>query len=420
MVVSARGQTNHEVSWNGETIKLVTKGRVSGLPHIVRVRFVRDGEDFLVLAGSSKSDWVKNIEREGRARVRSESAAFEARAWRSPAEIDKVIGMFEKKYGGRLVAQWYPRSSVCVRLSPEGPAVVTKEVKGEGSATKSFADWKGERKGYYGEVASAFDSASEEYDVTIGKNFINTLIRQRSLEVLFEVIRPEDTLVEVGAGTGAEATQIARRVSGIVATDISQSMVDLLTLKARARGLQDRIISMRLPAAEIRRLRDMLPGGTARVVYSFNGALNCEPRLDKFVSGLTELVRPGGYFVCSIRNTFCLCEVLTYAALLRPAGMTKRKAQPMMVSVGAMDIPSTYYPASTFAAKFRQGFRLVKMVGLPVLLPPAYLNDYYVRARGLLKPLEGADRALASRFPFNRLGDQTLYVFRRNQAVPPG
>jgi len=379
----------------------------------VRVRFVREGEVFYLLGGSSSSDWVKNAEKDGRARVRSETAAYEVRAEASPSDTGMVLARFEKKYGKRLVSDWYGSSSVCMKLSPVGPMTSTREVKGEGSSTKTYAAWKGETRGYYGEVASAFDSASEEYDVTIGKNFINTLIRQRSLEVLYEIIRPDDILIEIGAGTGAEAIQIARRVSGIFATDISPAMVELLTLKAKARKLQSKIVSLRIPAADIGGLRDRIPGGKARVVYSFNGALNCEPRFDRFLEGLTEVMQDGGFFVCSIRNTLCLSEVLTYAALLRPAGMRKRKVQPMMVSVGGMDIPSTYYPASEFAAKFRDDFKLVMMLGLPALLPPAYLNDYYVKARSVLKSLEGADRALASRFPFNRIGDQTLYVFQK-------
>jgi len=396
-----------------DTFKIVTVGRNSGLPHIARVRYVQLSADLFALGGSGESDWVKNVMRNGKVRVRTETLAYAAKAEVSQEDRDKVVGLFERKYGKGLMSQWYGGGSVCVKIVPVGAPVVTREAKGEGDASKTFSEWRTEGRGYYGDVALAFDSASEEYDVTIGRNFINTLIRQRSLEALYRVLRKDDVVLEIGAGTGAEAVLVARRVARVVATDISPAMVDLLKRKAAARKLTGKVDAVRVPAADISEVKGMFPGGKVRVVYSFNGALNCEPRLVEFAAALASMVVPGGYFVCSIRNTICLAEMLTYAALLRYSGMVKRKAQPMMVSVGGADIPSTYYSVGRFVDFFRGDFEVERVIGLPALLPPAYLNDYYVRARRVLRVFEGADRALGGAFPFNRLGDQSLFVLRR-------
>jgi SAM-dependent methyltransferase len=395
-----------------DTFKVVTVGRNSGLPHIVRVRYVQVGSDLFTLGGSGESDWVKNVRRNGQVRMRTETLAYPAKAEVSQLDRDRVMGLFERKYGKGLVSQWY-RGSVCVKLVLVGPPEVTRVARGEGDASKTFSQWRLEGRRYYGDVAMAFDSASEEYDVTIGRNFINTLIRQRSLETLYPLLRNDDVVLEIGAGTGAEAVLIARRVARVVATDISPAMVDLLRRKAAARRLSEKIDAVKVAAADIAEVRKMLPGGRVRVAYSFNGALNCEPRLADFAAELASIVVPGGYFVCSIRNTLCLTEILTYAAVLRYSGMVKRKTQPMMVSVGGSDIPSTYYPVGRFLGFFRHDFDVERIIGLPAFLPPAYLNDYYVRARRVLRGLEGADKALGSAFPFNRLGDQSLFVLRR-------
>ncbi|MDA4126784.1 MAG: methyltransferase domain-containing protein [Thaumarchaeota archaeon] len=396
-----------------DTFKMVTEGRNSGLPHIVRVRYVQVGADLFALGGSGEADWVKNVRRNGQVRMRTETLAYSARAEVSQKDRDMVVDLFERKYGKGLVAQWYAGGSVCVKLVPVGAPEAMRKAKGEGDASMTFSNWRREGREYYGEVAMAFDSASEEYDVTIGRNFINTLIRQRSLEVLYRLLRKDDVVLEIGAGTGAEAVQVARRVAKVVATDISPAMVDLLRRKAVARRLSGKLDAVRVPAADIAEVRGMFPGGKARVAYSFNGALNCEPRLGEFAAELASIVVQGGYFVCSIRNTLCLAEILTYAALLRYSGMVKRKTQPMMVSVGGADIPSRYYSVGGFLDFFRGDFEVDSIVGLPALLPPAYLNDYYVRARRALRVLEGADRVLGGAFPFNRLGDQSLFVLRR-------
>jgi SAM-dependent methyltransferase len=398
-----------------DTFKIVTTGRNSGLPHIVRVRYVQVGADLFALGGSGDADWVKNVRRNGQVRLRTETLAYAARAVVSQEDRDRVMDLFERKYGKGLVRQWYLGRSVCIRLVPVGAPEVMRQAKGEGDASKTFSEWRTEGRRYYGDVAMAFDSASEEYDVTIGRNFINALIRQRSLEVLYRLLRKDDVVLEIGAGTGAEAVQVARRVARVVATDISPAMVDLLRKKAAARRMSEKMDAVRVAAADIGEVKNMLPGGRVRVVYSFNGALNCEPRLAEFAAELASLVVPGGYFVCSIRNTLCLAEILTYAALLRYSGMVKRKVQPMMVSVGGADIPSTYYSVGRFLGFFRTDFEVVSIMGLPAILPPAYLNDYYVRARRVLRVLEGADKTLGSSFPLNRLGDQSLFVLRRKQ-----
>jgi hypothetical protein len=92
--------------------------------------------------------------------------------------------------------------------------------------------------------------------------------------------------------------------------------------------------------------------------------------------------------------------------------MAPRKRQPVMVSVGGLDIPALYYSPATFAGFFQPKFRLLRVIGLPAFLPPAYLSDYYVKFKKVGYVLERLEHTLGDRFPFNRLGDQTLFVFQ--------
>jgi len=158
---------------------------------------------------------------------------------------------------------------------------------------------------------------------------------------------------------------------------------------------------------------DYLPEGKTRLAYSFNGALNCEMKIHEFPFELWKIMEPGGLFVCSIRNTLCLSEGLAHALVFQFGRMAPRKKQPVMVSVGGIDIPSYYYSPGRFAKMFEPYFSVKKMIGLPVLLPPAYLSNFYVRMRKVLARLERAEIALSGLYPLNRLGDQTLIIFRR-------
>jgi SAM-dependent methyltransferase len=396
------------------TLKLITSGRLTGLPHIAELRYTCLDGSFFVIAGSALSDWVLNALGSGNARANIGEIVYEVTPKvQTVAEKQRVFESFRRKYGSGVVDQWYRNAQLCLRLDPLGPPRFRGAIRGETQTSTDLSQWRHKRTNYYQSVAEAFDSASEEYDYTISHNYINTWIRKRSVRELCKLTRQDDILLEIGCGTGTEAIQISNRVTGIVATDISEKMLQILKKKALAKKLDRKIIGVRARASEISTVVGYLPKGKVRVAYSFNGALNCEPDLDKFPEQLSKIIDKGGYFVCSIRNTLCLPEILSHSLVFQFDKTVTRKNQPTMVSVGGTDIPSYYYPPESFARPFRPHFRIRKMIGLPAFLPPAYLNDYYLRT-GIVRPvLEKLEFALGERFPFNRLGDQTLFVFQK-------
>ena len=394
------------------TLKLLTAGRRTGLPHIVELRFVRFEGAFFVFAGDSSSDWVLNA-LGGTPRVRVGQSVYPILVCKATLqERAQCLRQFVKRYGSRIVDNWYARAEFCFRLHPTGPPIQRNAVRGEMDSKLDFESWKSAGNSYFSTVQEAFDSASEEYDFTISHNFINTWIRKRSINELLPLVKPDDVLLEIGCGTGAEAIQISKKVRQIIATDISQGMLNLLRQKISAKKLES-ILPVQARAATISSIAPLFDGGKVRIAYSFNGALNLEPDIEKFPLELSKIVDRGGYFVCSVRNILCLSETIAHAAVLQLDKIAPRRKQPTMVSVGGIDIPAFYYSTEFMSRLFGSFFKLKKLVGLPAFLPPAYLNDYCIRFRPVTSLLEKLETVLADRFPFNRLSDQTLFVFQR-------
>ncbi len=396
------------------TLKLITNGRLSGLPHVTDLRYVHLDSSFFVLAGSARSDWVLNALARRNAKLKIGEIIYQtAVSTATSLEKERVLESFQRKYGSGVVGQWYRDAELCLRLDPLGPPSIRGAVRGESQTLLNFLRWKNQGTNYYQSVREAFNSASEEYDYTISRNYINTWIRKRSISELVKVTRQSDVLLEIGCGTGTEAIQISKHVTGIVATDISERMLDILRRKVLAKRLDRKILAVRFRASEVALAAGLLPNGNVRVAYSFNGALNCEPEIDRVPEQLSRITEENGYFVCSIRNTLCLPETLSHSLVFQFDKTATRKNQPTMVSVGGIEIPSYYYSPAAFAHFFRPYFRVRKIVGLPAFLPPAYLNDYYLRT-GRVRPfLEKLELVLGEHFPFNRLGDQTLFVFQK-------
>ena len=400
------------------TLKLITTGRTTGIPHIAMVRFAFSGGVYYVMGAGRKSDWFLNAVASGKAKVRL-GDYLQTADCEEYLDKEKVRQLYTKKYGNRIVKDWYSApQSRALKLTPTGPLARRGAIRGEGQVKLDFSAWKAQGVDYLGSVADAFDSASEEYDFSISGNFINVWTRERSINEVLQRARYNDVLLEIGCGTGTEAIRISQEVKGVVATDLSESMIELLRRKIEARKLGDKIQALRLRAIDVARTAEFLPGGRTRMSYSFNGALNCEDQIQRFPRELWGVTAPSGFFVCSIRNNFCLEESLYRAALLRFSSLTPRKLQPKMVSVGGTDIPAYYYSPGKFASFFKPYFKTRKIIALPSVIPPPYLNDLYVKLRSRLQFLERADIALADKFPFNWFGDQTLFVFQRRDDIP--
>ena len=397
------------------TLKIITVGRTTGLPHIAIVRFAFHDGAYFVMGAGRRSDWLLNALASNSGKVRLGDSVQEM-ACEEFADQDFVRALFAKKYGGRIVKDWYsgPQTN-SLKLTPTSGAALRGAVRGEGQVTLDFQAWKARGLDYRSAVAEAFDSASEEYDFTISANFINVWTRERSIKEVVEHSGRDDVLLEIGCGTGTEAIRISKHVQGVVATDLSAKMVALLRRKIDARKLGKKIKVLQVRAIDVGQARGLLPDGRTGLAYSLNGVLNCEPNIRRFPREVWNLLRPGGLFICSVRNRLCLEESLVQGALLRFHSLTPRKKQPKMVSVGGMDIPAYYYYPWEFARFFEPYFAVKKTVALPAIVPPPYLNDLYVKLRSRLMFLENADAALASVFPFNRFGDQTLFVFQRKE-----
>ena len=102
-----------------EELEVVTTGRRTGRPHRVTVWFAYE-PDVLWLRTDRDADWLRNLEREERARV--SIAGQEIDVHREPiddevAALRHVIELWRKKYGQEWVADWYvERGRVPVRL----------------------------------------------------------------------------------------------------------------------------------------------------------------------------------------------------------------------------------------------------------------------------------------------------------------
>jgi SAM-dependent methyltransferase len=105
-------------------------------------------------------------------------------------------------------------------------------------------------------------------------------------------VRPGQVAVDLGAGTGSVALELARRGASVLALDVSPAMVSRLAERAESEGLDTLRVSC-LPIEELR----LAPGSVD--VVATNYALHHLRDVDKerLVSDAFSWLRPGGRLV---------------------------------------------------------------------------------------------------------------------------
>lgn len=385
---------------SNEYLRLETVGRQSQRLHQVLVRFITTGENIIVFPQNlGKQDWVTNLKANPNVKVYIEKALLSADAHLKKISgiDDPILSLFTRKYGIQIVRERYWGQQTYVELK-------IKSV--ESGSLDEFI---------YSDLEAAFDGVAEDYDRHIFGNPINTWLRRVSVRELKQNFAPGSVVLEIGCGTGTETLSLARHGVTVLASDISGKMLKVLSRKAKQEGLQDRIITIQCRTGELKDRIHALGYDKIDGAYSTYGAINTEPRLNQLFMELHDLLREDGTLILGVWNKFCLYESFGYLLRGRPGLAFARLRNPVPIGRSRFCVKSNAYSVRSLSKRLTPSFKLEKIFGVVILLPPSNLTRYLPKGR-LLGSFKNLDLHLGRTFPFNRLGDHFLAVYRSTRA----
>ncbi len=121
---------------------------------------------------------------------------------------------------------------------------------------------------------------------------------ERAFDYLIGVLNPapEATFLDAGCGPGAHSVRLARRGFKVHAIDFSQSALGMAREFVESKGMEDRITLQRSSLLEL-----SFPSASFDYVLCW-GVLMHVPEVERAVSELARVVRPGGKLVISESN----------------------------------------------------------------------------------------------------------------------
>ncbi len=264
----------------------------------------------------------------------------------------------------------------------------------------------------YGRVAHGFDAVAAQYEELVEANPLHHSMRRLSLRWLEEAFSPEMRVLEVGCGMGTEAIHLAQRGVKIVATDVSEAMIEGTRSKVKIEGLQDRVDVRRCAAGE---LSSALSGERFDGAYASFGPLNCEPNLEAALEGIASRLKPRAPFLASLVSRPCAFELAYGASVLSFRKAFRRMSEVVEIDLyGTGSIAVKAYSEGEVRAALAPRFELNRLEGLLVTLPPPYAIRAWKRLNPLHAPAEWLDGRLRHLWPFRGLGDHLhIWATRR-------
>jgi cyclopropane fatty-acyl-phospholipid synthase-like methyltransferase len=264
--------------------------------------------------------------------------------------------------------------------------------------------------------AAPFDAVAERYDETFTTSKIGLAQRASVWKELEKTFHPGDRVLELGCGTGIDASFLAQRGVTVVACDASPLMITMA--QRRIQGMSDAnraSVSLHLLRAE--EVASLRQHGPFDGVFSNFGVLNCVTDLRPLAADLATMLRPGATALLCLMGSCCAWETGWYVARgepkkafrrLRRAGATARLADQTTVHV-------QYPTVRSLAQAFSPGFRLKEITGVGVSVPPSYLEPWAVRFPRWFEACVQADSVLGRCPGIRVLADHVMSTFEREE-----
>jgi SAM-dependent methyltransferase len=265
-------------------------------------------------------------------------------------------------------------------------------------------------------AALAFDAVASTFDSRFGTWRSVEAQRRAVRTALLRAFPPAGHILELGGGTGEDATFLAERGFNLLMTDPSPAMVALAKAKLSPLGARAEI-SAAEEMADFAARHLSAGGAMFDGAFSNFAPLNCVAELGSVVRGLAHLLKAGAPAMLVLFGTFCPGEIVVEVLRGRPYLALRRcKRGEVPARLAKREFQVVYHRRTALVRAFAPWFVLEKRLGIGVTVPPSAAEPWISHRPHLLAAMETLDRGLAR--PLAMLGDHVLYQFRRTTTSP--
>jgi ubiquinone/menaquinone biosynthesis C-methylase UbiE len=257
-------------------------------------------------------------------------------------------------------------------------------------------------------IAEAFSRTAEKYDSFAEDHPHLTRMRDKVYSHVMRYVPQGARILELNAGTGTDAVQLAQRGYHIHATDIAPGMLKRLHEKVIQLDLQNRVTMQTRSFLSL----DNLQGAPFDAVFSDLGGLNCVPDLTPVIRQLPHLLKPAGTVTWVLMPHICLWEIAEVFRGNVSLAFRRLSRGKVRANLEGWHFEVYYFSPGQLIQWFGKKFELLALEGLSVITPTAESKNF---ARGhphLYHVLSWLDDKLSPHWPWYGWGDFYILTMR--------
>ena len=251
---------------------------------------------------------------------------------------------------------------------------------------------------------NSFDLAAKSYDMEFTHSKIGMAQRERVWFFLDRALKSgqHQKILELNCGTGADATKLVQLGYQVVATDVSQEMLNVAKSKPTGELVDFKQLD----------LNEFSPESFSQkfdIVFSNFGGLNCisSKTLENVINATFDLLNPGGKFIAVIMSDFCAWETF-YFLMKGSKSKAFRRKKMVLANVSGVKVKTWYFHPNVIK---NMGFRFESTISKPIglFIPPSYLESFFSKHLKLLKMLTRLENSLG-RFSWQSAYSDHYYI----------
>jgi ubiquinone/menaquinone biosynthesis C-methylase UbiE len=257
-------------------------------------------------------------------------------------------------------------------------------------------------------IAEAFSRTAEKYDLFAESHPHLTRMRNKVYSHVMRHIPTGAYILELNAGTGTDAVQLAQRGYFIHATDIAPGMLNRLQEKVDKFGLHDHVTIGERSFLSLENIQ----GAPFDAIFSDLGGLNCVPDLTPVIQQLPKILKAGGLVIWVLMPHVCLWELAEVFRGNFSLAFRRFARGRVTANLEGLNFDVCYFSPRQVIRWFGNDFELLTLEGLSVLTPTAESKNFAKRHRRLYGMLSWLDDRLSPHWPWYGWGDFYILTMR--------
>jgi len=257
-------------------------------------------------------------------------------------------------------------------------------------------------------LAEAFSRTAEKYDSFAEDHPHLTRMRNKVYSHVLRYVPQGARILELNAGTGTDAVQLAQRGYSVHATDIAPGMLSRLPEKIEKLGLRDQVTIEERSFLSLEKMQS----APFEAVFSNLGGLNCVPDLTPVIAQLPKVLNSGGTVTWVLMPHICLWEMAEIFRGKFSLAFRRFSRGRVRANLEGLSFDVFYFSPRQVLQWFGHDFELLALEGLSVVTPTAESKNFAKWHPHLYRALSWLDDKFSSKWPWYGWGDFYILTMR--------